>query len=79
MFDFTLDLPHCQGLVLSDMVCLENSKNVAYLAGRCDQGKSLLSAQAVVAKVGAVWPGTGLTRGWYDSKCLVNSVIDIFL
>ena len=28
-----------------DMICLENSKNVAYLGGWCDQGKLLLSAQ----------------------------------
>ena len=29
------------GLVLSDMICLENSKNVAYLGGWCDKIKLL--------------------------------------
>ena len=38
----------------------------------------LLIWEAVVTKVGAMWPGAGLTGGRYDSKCLVNSVIDIF-
>ena len=40
-----LDFTILAGLVLSDRICLENSKNVAYLGDRCDQGKLLLSAQ----------------------------------
>ena len=39
---------------------------------------SVLRWEAVITKVGAMWPGAGLTGGRYDSKCLVNSVIDIF-
>ena len=69
-----LDSPHCQGLALSDLICLENSKNVTYLGGRCEQGKLLLSAQMGGRSnqrggdVTSIWEA-GVNR---VSKCSVN-------